>query len=177
MTTIKDFAAIDRRFDLEGGAGSDAVHVDPQYGYAVTRIFSDDDLVGTGFAYTLGQGTELICDAIKILIKPIIGRDIQELMAEFGCVQKSIAEHPAMRWLGPHKGVIHSALASITIACFDLWAKSCHQPLWKLLPVIGWRTKYNIRSFVSIVEWSRASVLNLCWRRQWSWVYTGLYRC
>ncbi|MEC9092129.1 MAG: enolase C-terminal domain-like protein [Planctomycetota bacterium] len=133
MTTIKDFVAIDKRFDLEGGAGSDAVHVDPQYGYAVTRVFSDDDSVGTGFAYTLGEGTDLICDAIKILIKPIIGREIQELMAEFGCVQKSIAEHPAIRWLGPHKGVIHSALASITIACFDLWAKSRQQPLWKLL--------------------------------------------
>jgi L-fuconate dehydratase len=48
-------------------------------------------------------------------------------------VQRQIAEHSQIRWLGPHKGVIHSALSSITNACFDLWAKACGKPLWKLL--------------------------------------------
>ncbi|HEX5483644.1 MAG TPA: enolase C-terminal domain-like protein, partial [Terriglobia bacterium] len=38
-----------------------------------------------------------------------------------------------LRWLGPHKGVVHLALASITNACFDLWAKSRGLPLWRLL--------------------------------------------
>lgn len=38
-----------------------------------------------------------------------------------------------MRWLGPHKGVVHLALASVTNACFDLWAKRRGVPLWKLL--------------------------------------------
>ena len=39
----------------------------------------------------------------------------------------------SLRWLGPHKGVVHLALASVTNACFDLWAKSRGVPLWKLL--------------------------------------------
>ncbi|MDP4679934.1 MAG: mandelate racemase, partial [Cyclobacteriaceae bacterium] len=34
---------------------------------------------------------------------------------------------------GPHKGVVHLALASVTNACFDLWAKANDVPLWKLL--------------------------------------------
>jgi L-fuconate dehydratase len=38
-----------------------------------------------------------------------------------------------MRWLGPHKGVVHLALASLTNACFDLWAKARGVPLWRLL--------------------------------------------
>jgi L-alanine-DL-glutamate epimerase-like enolase superfamily enzyme len=38
-----------------------------------------------------------------------------------------------LRWLGPHKGVVHLALASITNAYFDLWAKSRGVPLWRLL--------------------------------------------
>jgi L-fuconate dehydratase len=38
-----------------------------------------------------------------------------------------------MRWLGPHKGLVHLALASIVNACFDLWAKARGVPLWKLL--------------------------------------------
>ena len=54
-------------------------------------------------------------------------------MADFGAFSRKFADHPALRWLGPHKGVVHLALASITNACFDLWAKSRGVPLWKLL--------------------------------------------
>ena len=48
-------------------------------------------------------------------------------------VFRQIADHPQLRWLGPHKGVVHLALASLTNACFDLWAKARGVPLWKLL--------------------------------------------
>ena len=133
-TVIEDIRAEDRRFDLLDGAGSDAVHKDPQYGYGVTRLISSDSQCsGTGIAYTLGGGTDLVSSAIKLLSEPLIGKEIEELMSEFGAFQRSIAEHHQIRWLGPHKGVIHLALASITNACFDLWAKSRGVPLWKLL--------------------------------------------
>jgi L-fuconate dehydratase len=58
---------------------------------------------------------------------------IEELMADFGRMSRRLADDPSLRWLGPHKGVIHLALASITNACFDLWAKTRGVPLWKLL--------------------------------------------
>ena len=133
-TVIEEIRAEDRRFDLLDGAGSDAVHKDPQYGYGVTRLISSDSQCsGTGIAYTLGGGTDLVSSAIKLLSEPLIGKEIEELMSEFGAFQRSIAEHHQIRWLGPHKGVIHLALASITNACFDLWAKSRGVPLWKLL--------------------------------------------
>ena len=133
-TVIEDIRAEDRRFDLLDGAGSDAVHKDPQYGYGVTRLISSDSQCsGTGIAYTLGGGTDLVSSAIRLLSEPLIGKEIEELMSEFGAFQRSIAEHHQIRWLGPHKGVIHLALASITNACFDLWAKSRGVPLWKLL--------------------------------------------
>ena len=106
---------------------------DPSYGYGVTLLGTDTGLTGTGIAYTLGDGTNLVCEAIRILAEPLQGREIEELMAEFGAVQRSLAEHPGVRWLGPHKGVTHLALASITNACFDLWAKSRGVPIWKLL--------------------------------------------
>jgi L-fuconate dehydratase len=54
-------------------------------------------------------------------------------MADFGRVSRKLADDPSLRWLGPHKGVVHLALASITNACFDFWAKSRGKPLWKLL--------------------------------------------
>ena len=133
MSRIRELRTIDARFPLEDGAGSDAVHTDPQYGYAVTVLTTDDSMTGTGITYTLGGGTNLVCEAIKLLAEPVMGLDIESAMAQFGQLQKQIAEHHQIRWLGPHKGVIHSALASITNACFDLWAKSRGQPLWKLL--------------------------------------------
>src|SRR5262249_46789727 len=56
-----------------------------------------------------------------------------ELMDNFGARFRALADHPQLRWLGPHKGVVHLALASITNACFDLWAKFRGVPLWRLL--------------------------------------------
>lgn len=41
MTTISKIQTEDARFDLHDGAGSDAVHTSPQYGYAVTHLQSD----------------------------------------------------------------------------------------------------------------------------------------
>jgi L-fuconate dehydratase len=131
--TIASFSTYDARFSLPPGAGTDAVHTNPQYCFAVTLLKSQNGLCGTGIALTLGEGNRLVCEAIELLAKPLVGRPIEELMAGFGRVSQQMADDPSLRWLGPHKGVVHLALASITNACFDLWAKSRGIPLWKLL--------------------------------------------
>ena len=130
---IERIRAFDKRYPLPPGAGTDAVHTNPEYSLAVTHLGTNGPGFGTGITLTLGEGNRLVCDAIEFLSRPLLGRDIEELMAEFGRVSNEIANDPAMRWLGPHKGVVHLALASITNACFDLWAKSRGVPLWKLL--------------------------------------------
>ncbi len=130
---ITGISAIDRRFDLEGGAGTDAVHSGAIYAYAVCRLHTDAGIDGDGMVLTLGPGNELVCQAIEGLAQQLVGREIHELMADFGPVWASISDSPAYRWIGPHKGVVHLALASITNACFDLWAKAEGVPLWKLL--------------------------------------------
>ena len=130
---IKEFSTRDARYQLEPGEGSDAVHSVPQYSFAVTQIALDNGLQGTGLVLTMGAGNDLVCSAIGILAKRLIGEDIEELMANFGTKFREMADDPQMRWLGPHKGVVHLALASITNACFDLWAKARREPLWKVL--------------------------------------------
>jgi len=132
MNLVK-ISAEDRRFKLDAGAGSDAVHSDPVYSFAVTNIKLDSGLTGTGLVLTMGRGNDLVCRAIELLGEPLGGRDIEELMANFGATFRRLADNAQLRWLGPHKGVVHLALASITNACFDLWAKSRGVPLWKLL--------------------------------------------
>ncbi|MCL4106770.1 UNVERIFIED_CONTAM: hypothetical protein GTU68_048214 [Idotea baltica] len=130
---IKNAYSQDRRFSLKDGAGSDAIHTTPIYAYAVCILKTDSKLEGSGLAFTLGTGNELVCIAIDHLVKHIEGREINELMSEFGMVYKRMADDPNFRWLGPHKGVVQLALAAIVNACYDLWAKSKGLPLWKLL--------------------------------------------
>ena len=130
---IKRAFSADVRFELKDGAGSDAVHITPVYSYAVCRLKSDTKLEGIGLAFTLGTGNQLVCQAIDYLVKYIEGFEINELMNKFGQIFKTMADDPNFRWLGPHKGIVHLALASITNACFDLWAKAHDVPLWKLL--------------------------------------------
>lgn len=123
----------DKRFDLPDGAGSDATHTTPQYAYAVCRLKTDTSVTGVGLAFTLGVGTDLVCKAIEYLSVSLIGCEIEELMSDFGKVYRKMVDSPSFRWLGPHKGVVHLALAAVVNACYDLWAKSRHLPLWKLL--------------------------------------------
>jgi len=70
----------------------------------------------------LGEGNQLVCEAAGFY-RPIGGKIIEEIMAGFGVLQRTMADEQQFRWLGPHKGVVQLALASVTNACWDLWAK------------------------------------------------------
>ncbi len=141
---IISLEARDVRFPLHEGAGSDAVHSGSEYAFATTLLGCSSGLYGTGIVLTLGQGNQLVCAAIELLGKGLVGRGIEELMAEFGVLTQQLAQHPQLRWLGPHKGVVHLALASLTNACFDLWAKARGVPLWRLLLDLNPREIVNL---------------------------------
>lgn len=130
---IRNISIRDARYPLSGGHGSDAIHRDPIYSYAVTELHDDHGRTGVGLAFTLGEGNQLVCEAARFYAERLIGKSIQEIMAQFGATQRSMADEQQFRWLGPHKGVVQLALGSVTNACWDLWAKSQGVPLWKLL--------------------------------------------
>jgi L-fuconate dehydratase len=129
---VKSFVK-DVRYPLGQGAGSDAIHRNPIYSYAVTYLEDDSGHTGTGFAFTLGEGNDLVCKAAQFYATQLIGKDIEEIMADFGAIFKQFSNEQQFRWLGPHKGVVHLGLAAVTNACYDLWAKKRGVPLWKLL--------------------------------------------
>ncbi|QOD61809.1 mandelate racemase [Polaribacter haliotis] len=131
--TITKAYSSDSQFKLKDGAGSDAIHTTPIYAYAVCKLQTDRNIEGIGLSFTLGVGNNLVCQAIDYLVRHVEGKEINELMANFGKTYKAMSDDPNFRWLGPHKGVVHLALASVTNACYDLWAKSKGLPLWKLL--------------------------------------------
>jgi len=130
---IKKISIRDLRFPLSKGAGSDAIHRDPVYSYAVTELHDESGLIGTGFSFTLGEGNQLVCQAAQYYAEQLKGKDIEELMHNFGDTFRDFSNEQQFRWLGPHKGVVHLGLASVTNACYDLWAKKRGVPLWKLL--------------------------------------------
>jgi len=130
---IQSISTRDARFPLGHGHGSDAIHRDPIYSYAVTELRDERGRTGVGFAFTLGEGNQLVCEAARFYAQRLVGKSIEEIMAQFGAFQKSLADEQQFRWLGPHKGVVQLALASVTNACWDLWAKTRGVPLWKLL--------------------------------------------
>lgn len=123
----------DLRFPIGSGHGSDAIHRDPIYSYATLLLHDDSGLTGTGLAFTLGEGNDLVCRAAEFYAQRLVGKDINEVMADFGAIQRAMSDEQQFRWLGPHKGVVQLALASVTNACWDLWAKKRGVPLWKLL--------------------------------------------
>jgi L-fuconate dehydratase len=55
----------DARYPIGSGHGSDAIHKDPIYSYAVTLLHDDQGHAGTGLAFTLGEGNQLVCEAAK----------------------------------------------------------------------------------------------------------------
>ena len=130
---IKKISIRDARFPLGRGHGSDAIHKDPVYSYAVTQLHDSQGRIGTGLAFTLGEGNQLVCEAAQFYAQRLAGKSIEEIMADFGAIQRAMADEQQFRWLGPHKGVVQLALASVTNACWDLWAKTRGVPLWKLL--------------------------------------------
>jgi L-fuconate dehydratase len=131
-TVIQSVQSFDARYPLPAGAGSDAIHSESEYCLAVTLLRTAQGLTGTGIVLTLG-GNRIVCELIEMLARGLVGKEIEELMADFGAVSRRLADHPQLRWLGPHKGAVHLALASVTNACFDLWAKTRGVPLWRLL--------------------------------------------
>jgi L-fuconate dehydratase len=117
------------------GAGSDALNPDPDYSAAYVALETDDPggLTGHGLTFTIGRGTEVCVAAIEALLPHVVGRTVEELVADLGGFWRRLATDSQLRWLGPEKGVIHLATAALVNATWDLYAKVEQKPLWKLL--------------------------------------------
>lgn len=114
-------------------AGSDAVHVDPDYSAAYVVISTDSESSGHGLTFTIGQGNDLCCSAIELLGRSLLGRNLSDITSAMGDWWRSVVNHSQLRWLGPEKGVIHLATAALVNAVWDLWAKVEGKPVWQLV--------------------------------------------
>jgi L-fuconate dehydratase len=131
---ICDLEIIDLRFPTSRtSAGTDAMHPDPDYSAAYVILKTDADVEGHGFTFTIGRGNEICVEAIRAFRPLVVGRTLEEIVAEPAAFWRSLASDSQLRWLGPEKGVIHISMAAIVNAVWDLHAKRERKPLWKLL--------------------------------------------
>ncbi len=135
-TRIVGVEARDVRFPTSRTlAGSDAMNRDPDYSAAYVVLETDhpSNISGHGLTFTIGRGTELCVDAIRLLSVHLVGRTLEEVTADMAGFWRDLVGDSQLRWLGPEKGVVHLATAALVNAIWDLYAKVEGKPLWKLL--------------------------------------------
>ncbi|PPG26788.1 fuconate dehydratase [Pseudoclavibacter sp. RFBG4] len=136
MSKVQSLTTVDVRFPTSLTAdGTDAMNLDPDYSaaYAVIETDAADGLAGHAFAFTIGRGNDVQVAAIRSLEQYLIGRDVEELLADMGATYRGFVYDSQLRWLGPEKGVMHMAIGAVVNALWDLKAKRAGEPLWRLL--------------------------------------------
>jgi L-fuconate dehydratase len=115
--------------------GSDAMNVDPDYSaaYVILRTNSPDGLCGYGFVFTIGRGNDVQKCACEALAYLVVGRRVDEVVADLGAFARSLTGDPQLRWLGPEKGVIHMAIGAVINAAWDMAARRARLPLWRFI--------------------------------------------
>jgi L-fuconate dehydratase len=114
-------------------AGSDAMNEAPDYSAAYVTLTTDSELSGYGMTFTIGRGTEIVCQAVRALAPLVVGRNLADIRADPGRFWREITGDSQLRWIGPEKGAIHLATAALVNAVWDLWARAEGKPLWKLV--------------------------------------------
>ena len=136
MSRITALETADVRFPTSLSLdGSDAMNPDPDYSAAYLRVCTDapDALVGHAFVFTIGRGNDVQVAAVAALGAYLIGRNVEELLADLGAVWRELVYDSQLRWLGPEKGVMHMAIGAVVNSLWDLLAKREGKPLWALL--------------------------------------------
>src|SRR4051794_10265988 len=133
MTTITAVEVHDVRFPTSLTAdGSDAINRG-DYSATYVELRTDGPAVGAGFTFTNGRGNEITCAAVRAFTPSVVGRTLEDIVADPVAFSRSLTADPQLRWLGPEKGVIHMATGALVNAVWDLRAKLAGVPLWRLL--------------------------------------------
>lgn len=113
--------------------GSDAMNPFPDYSAAYVVVNTTAGGQGFGLAFTVGRGNDVQVAAIRALEPLVVGRSVDEVLADMAAFSRTMTGDSQLRWLGPEKGAIHMAAGAVVNAVWDLAARMAGKPLWKLL--------------------------------------------
>lgn len=140
MARITSIEIDDVRFPTSLTAdGSDAMNKDGDYSAAYVVLRTDgtaadgSPLAGYGLTFTTGRGNDIVAVAARQQAEQLVGRDVEEMVADMGGVYRFLTSDAQMRWLGPEKGVVHLSLSAVMNAAWDLAGRLAGKPVWRLL--------------------------------------------
>ncbi len=112
--------------------GSDALNVG-DYSAVYVTLETDGPHAGYGLTFTNGRGTEVGVAAARAFDRFVVGRDLEDITADFRGFYHRLTQDPQLRWIGPERGIVHMAFGAVVNAIWDLWARRESKPVWKLL--------------------------------------------
>ena len=129
--------------------GSDAMNPDPDYSAAYLSFGHQGEAPSVGHAsvFTIGRGNDVQVAALEALEPFVVGRDLDELLADMGALYKELTGDSQLRWLGPEKGVMHMAIGAVVNALWDIKARESAMPLWELLSSLSPEELCNLIDF------------------------------
>ncbi|MFL0458160.1 enolase C-terminal domain-like protein [Brachybacterium paraconglomeratum] len=134
MSTFTALDVQDVRFPTSRDlSGSDAMNPDPDYSAAYLTVRTDAGDAGTSLVFTIGRGNDVQGAAIAALAPHLVGRDVEEVLADLGGLHRRLTYDSQLRWLGPEKGVMTMAIGAVVNALWDLRARREGRPLWLAL--------------------------------------------
>ena len=112
--------------------GSDALNLG-DYSATYVVLETGTGLEGHGLTFTNGRGNEIVVAAVHALKHHVVGRRLDDVVANMRAFLRDLTVDKQLRWLGPEKGILHMATGAIMNAVWDLWAKREKKPMWKHL--------------------------------------------
>jgi L-fuconate dehydratase len=112
--------------------GSDALNLG-DYSATYVVLETGTGLEGHGLTFTNGRGNEVCVAAVHALKHHVMGRRLDDIVADMRALYRDLTVDKQLRWLGPEKGVLHMATGALLNAVWDLWAKREKKPMWKHL--------------------------------------------
>jgi len=107
---------------------ADSHNLVEKFEVVLVRIGTDEGVAGSGYTLTVGYGGSVICKAIDTHFKKaVIGQDPFDVKKIWHDMYWG-----ETHWVG-RAGVTTMAMAAVDIAIWDIMAKACEKPLWKLL--------------------------------------------
>ena len=97
---IRELTVLDLRFPTSRThAGTDAVHVDPDYSAAYVVLKTDAGLEGHGLTFTIGRGNEVVVAAIDAFRHLVVGERLDAIASDFAGFWRRLASDSQLRWL------------------------------------------------------------------------------
>ena len=84
--------------------------------YVVITIDADGGLIGSGFAFTVGRGNDVVVAAVDSLSRVLVGHNVENLLDDMRAAWDMFVHDSQLRWLGPEKGVEHMAIGAVLSA-------------------------------------------------------------